>query len=147
MMEIVKYPDDRLNAICEPITDFNNELEDLFHKMKHAMIENNGIGLAAPQVGVLKRLMLVAPYNMLDPIAMVNPVITMKTELQEFAYESCLSIPNKTYLVGRPVMIDITFQGINGKEISLGDVTGLFARVIQHELDHLDGILINRGKT
>ena len=117
---------------------FDNEIATLIKNMVQAMKDHNGIGLAAPQIGVAKRVIAVEMKD--GPYILINPKITKYSLEKEKAEEGCLSVPKRYGDVERSECIE--YQGLlpNGNEVS-EKAEGLFARVIQHEIDHLDGIL------
>lgn len=115
-----------------------NELEALCRNMTATMLESDGVGLAAPQIGKNIRVAVVNTDE--GPICLINPKITKKSILKEWGEEGCLSVPDVFGQVKRHKKITCQYQDQTGKKINL-KAEGLFARVIQHELDHLDGIL------
>jgi len=109
--------------------------------MIEACREANGIGLAAPQIGKSIRLCIINLENVgLEPFALINPKIVKKSWKKNEMEEGCLSIPGVFGIVKRPAKIKVKAQNLNGEEKTF-DADGLLARVIQHEVDHLDGIL------
>jgi len=142
IVPILKAPNKRLSKPCEPVTEFDDYLgdfvQDLIETMHHAP---TGIGLSAPQVGLELRFMVIDVSKDRDnPIVFVNPVIS-STRGATKAVESCLSIPGVEVEVFRPKVIKVTAQRPNG-EFFKKKANGLLARVICHEVDHLNGILI-----
>ncbi|MGB9682207.1 MAG: peptide deformylase [bacterium] len=130
------YGDPVLRQKATPIKEIDRRIKRLARYMEEAMEKANGVGLAAPQVGVSERLIIV---KMKDSIILVNPVITyMDGEVLE--EEGCLSIPNIVGEVTRASKVRVRGIDITGKEIEL-EATDLAARAFQHEIDHLDGIL------
>jgi peptide deformylase len=105
------------------------------------MHDARGVGLAAPQVGSLRRLVVVMTGEDEPPIALVNPEITWRSEEEEADFEGCLSIGEVSVEVPRAVAIRVRAQDVEGNPVELAP-EGFVARVIQHELDHLDGVLI-----
>ncbi|MBZ0263428.1 peptide deformylase [bacterium] len=140
------YGDPVLRKPVEPIDTFDESLEEFAADMVHAMIEHDGIGLAAPQVGVSKSFIVIGlPVNADDPddrkiFTMANPEILEESEETVVMDEGCLSIPDITEEVERPEWIKLKFQDLKGEEYEI-EADGIFARVIQHEIDHLDGVL------
>lgn len=118
------------------ITDRTREL---IEDMKETLYDQNGVGLAAVQVGVLKRIILVDVSDEEDaePIVMINPVIK-ETEGEQEGYEGCLSVPGKTGMVKRPQRVVVEFQNENLESVTM-EGEGIFARCVCHECDHLDG--------
>ena len=142
ILGVRKIGDPILKQRCEPFS--NSEIEDhdslirLITDMANVMNESGGIGLAANQIGVSKRILVIDVGTML---AMINPIIW---EFKDWAEdeEGCLSIPGKMYNVKRATWIKIKFTNIYGQEHEIVVDDPILARVIQHEVDHLDGILI-----
>ncbi len=136
------YGDPVLRTKAEPLSDFNDALEDLIERMKEDMYDEDGIGLAAPQIGESVRLIITDhTAGEQEPMVFVNPEITWFSEEKSDYDEGCLSIPGINVLINRPSSISVKAQDIEGKEFVLDHIEGLLARVIQHEIDHLDGIL------
>jgi len=127
------------------------EMQKFFDDMIAAMNANNGLGLAANQVDVPKRVFVMNTKD--GPIAVINPKISKKSLLKEVDEEGCLSIPGVFGLVRRHKRLTLTGLNRQGKKITI-EASGLFARVVQHEVDHLDGVLftdrtkkITKGET
>lgn len=127
-----------LRKKAEPVADFDKKLQKLAKDMEMAVNKANGVGLAAPQVGISKRIFLAKINNRF--IVMVNPEITSFSFDTIVMEEGCLSLPDRWGMVRRPREVIIKFQDLSGKEMKL-ELEGLEARIVQHELDHLDGIL------
>lgn len=147
VLPIVTYNDSVLREKAEPIEEITDELREFIDDMFETMYNSEGVGLAAPQVGVLKRIFVIDADNMVDeeeeeygPIAFINPVIVEKKGRQVPLDEGCLSIPDVKDTVVRPEGIVVRYKDENFEDQEL-DVAGWMARVIQHEYDHLDGIL------
>lgn len=139
-MELVFYPDDRLRQICERVDIFDERLQELALGMIKMMHKRRGIGLAAPQVGVLLRLIVVCPTCVVgEEYVLVNPEVAPFTRM-EVREEGCLSLPGVFACVERPARIFCRAQNIYGERIEF-EADGLLARVIQHEVDHLNGVL------
>jgi peptide deformylase len=134
-MKIVTAPARALRITAQRVTLFDDSLRELVRDMHVAMVSANGVGLAAPQVGVSSRV-IVTPAGVL-----VNPIILEKSLETKRAKEGCLSIPGKQVIVERPSSIRLQWQDIEG-EFHEDTLVGHGARVICHEIDHLDGILI-----
>jgi peptide deformylase len=132
------YPDAVLRQKAEPVKDMNGEVDSLIKAMRYMMVKNRGIGLAAPQVGVLQQIIIADIGEGL--LSLANPVILHK-EVQDSMIEGCLSLPDTEVDVSRNQVITVASIDSEGEEIAK-DWTGLMARVIQHEIDHLKGILI-----
>ncbi|MBW9169784.1 peptide deformylase [Clostridium estertheticum] len=138
--EILQYGDKRLNSICEKVGKVDRKILNLVDDMMDTLYEGNGIGLAAPQIGVLKRVVLIdLGEEEGEPIVIINPRITAQSG-NEKDYEGCLSYVGYEGEVYRPT--DVTVVGINikGKPVTY-NATGLLARAFCHEIDHLDGIM------
>lgn len=136
---IVKYPNEVLEKECSQVTVFDKELGILLDDMYETMIEADGVGIAAPQVGVASRVAIVDFGEGQDPIEMVNPELVLY-EGAETDIEGCLSFPGIFGEVERPDHVKIKAQERDGSWYEL-EAEGYEARAILHELDHLDGIL------
>jgi len=137
-LEIRKFPDRVLREKCQPIIEISEREKKLFAKMLFTMKHYNGIGLAAPQIGILDRLIVACIEE--EPIMLANPEI-VDAKSCEIMIEGCLSIPDVSVEVERP--FEIIAKGLNGKgEVIELKASGLLARVLQHEIDHLNGKLI-----
>lgn len=140
--EIVKYPDPILQRATEKITEFNEELRTLADDMFESMYKAQGIGLAAPQIGVSKRITVIDLSNRENPddkIVLVNPEIIEKAGKQ-YAEEGCLSLPDVREKVSRAARVKVRAQNLEGEWFEM-EGTELLARAFQHEIDHLDGVL------
>ncbi len=124
-----------------PVEVFDDALRDEVATMMELMHSARGVGLAAPQLGRLRRLIVIDPFEDEPPLALVNPRIVWHSDEQEVADEGCLSIGEIVVPVTRPVGIRVQAQDVAGEVVEL-QIDGFGARVIQHEIDHLDGILI-----
>ncbi|MDE7220634.1 MAG: peptide deformylase [Oscillospiraceae bacterium] len=135
---IVTQGDDRLKKKCRPVTDFNKRLHDLLDDMKETLAEAQGVGLAAPQVGVLRRAVVIVDDedNMLE---LVNPEI-VKQSGEQTGPEGCLSVPGKWGMVTRPSVVSIRYQDRYGEWFE-AEGEDLMARCFCHEIEHLDGHL------
>lgn len=141
MLKILTVPNPILTTKAEPIKQINREILGLVPEMIKACRKANGIGLAAPQVGKSIRLCIVNLEHLgLAPFALINPKITKKSWKKVELEEGCLSIPGVYGIVRRPKKIRVKAQNSHGQEDEF-ETDGLLARVIQHEIDHLDGIL------
>lgn len=132
--------DEILSKACKPVkemTEKNNELiEDMFETMYHA----EGVGLAAPQVGILKRIAVVdVTEDMSQPIVLINPSVVY-TEGEQRGSEGCLSVPEKVGIVTRPNIVHVKALDKNMKQVTIKG-EGLLARALIHEIEHLDGHL------
>jgi peptide deformylase len=140
---IVKYGQDLLEKVSEPVAEFNGNLEKLVADMFETMYAANGVGLAAPQIGISKRLAVIDVSNGQDAkakLVLANPVVlsTDGNELRE--EEGCLSLPDFRANTSRPERATVRFQDIRGTEVTRSG-QGLLARAFCHEIDHLNGIL------
>lgn len=141
MLKIVTAPDPMLREVCEPCEVGDRELKRLAKQMGKVMYKNNGCGLAAPQVGVLKRLVVVDCDEERDPanlIVLVNPVLMDAWGEPEEAGEGCLSCPGITVPVTRKPWVRVRYFDLDGDEWEI-ESDGLLGRCLQHEIDHLDG--------
>ncbi|MBL4768876.1 MAG: peptide deformylase [Rhodobacteraceae bacterium] len=141
-LEIVKWPDARLTTVCDPVAP-GDDLGVLIRDMFDAMYDANGRGLAAPQVGVLKRLFVMDcswKIGEKSPIACINPQIVEQSVQVETVDEGCLSIPGILIAVARPDWVVLSWTNSDGDAQSQRQ-EGPEARIVQHELDHLDGIV------
>lgn len=129
-----------LRQKSKPVKEIDRSICDLIDQMTDIMEQELGAGLAAPQVGILKRIILVRFSNN-DIVPFINPVILKRSSEKDIVEEGCLSIPDQLVNVKRPVYIRIRSLDIEGDIIEC-DLEGLDARIFQHELDHLNGILI-----
>jgi len=139
---IVKYPEPVLSQPGEPVTDFDAKLAKLAEDMFETMYAAQGIGLAAPQVAVSKRLTVIDLSQGKEPdkkIVLVNPEIIVR-EGRQYEEEGCLSIPEIREKVVRAAKVRVRAQDLKGKWFEL-DGDELLARAFQHEIDHLDGVL------
>lgn len=132
------FPDKVLRTICQPVETFDSALRDIAEEMLSLMRRHSGIGLAAPQVGLEKRLFVCGIESQF--IALANVQVQESAQTGELG-EGCLSLPGVAVMVTRPERIRVSGYDIHGKRKSFA-ATGLWARVIQHELDHLNGVLI-----
>lgn len=157
ILEILKYPDPRLREKSEPVTEFGPELKKLADDMLETMYAENGIGLAAPQVGELKQMLVIdctprdrkgraaredmteLEAKIVQPLIIINPKIVRKEGKTTFE-EGCLSIPSFFDTVERANLIELEYQDITGKTCRL-TTDGTLAVVVQHEMDHLAGEL------
>jgi len=136
--ELKIYPDSVLRGLSHSVVDIDNEVRELINEMKYIMYKHNGIGLAAPQVGILKRVIIADIGEGL--LALANPVIRRGTG-QDNLVEGCLSLPGIGVDVRRNQKVSVTGVNLGAEEIKL-ELSGLLARVVQHEIDHLNGVLI-----
>lgn len=130
-----------LRTPAREVSDFDEVLEAQARQMVEAMRRHGGVGLAAPQVGICRRLVVVAPRNSEEVLALVNPKLTEHSAETQTDTEGCLSIPGLSIEVERPLAVRIEAQDLAGDHVDLA-ATGRAARILQHELDHLNGRLI-----
>ena len=135
--KIVEIGDDILRKKSKPVTEFDEKLGQLLDDMKQTLAKENGVGLAAPQVGVLKRVVVLCDAG--DYIELVNPVVYKESGRQENV-EGCLSIPRQYGITSRPRKVTVKALDRHGNEIKVTG-TELLARGLCHEIDHLNGIL------
>ena len=152
LLSIVEIPDPRLRLVCEPVEAVDDEVRTLVADMFETMYAAHGIGLAASQVGVIRRVMVVdlqereteeedaKPEAKRDPRAFINPEILSASEELSVYEEGCLSIPEYYEEVERPARVRIRFTDLDGN-VHEEDAEGIFATCIQHEIDHLNGVL------
>ena len=139
IMEIVKIGDDVLREKCTPVKEFDSSLKMLPDAMLDELLEADGVGLAAPQIGIAQRFFVVDIRDG-KRYVFINPEI-VETSMEKGPYEEgCLSIPGVYHDVIRPLRVKIQARDAKGKLFNL-DADGMLARVIQHEYDHLDGKL------
>lgn len=131
--------DEILRKKSKPVEVVDEKIKELVEDMIETMHKFDGVGLAAPQVGVLKRVVVIDLYDGNEPYVLINPEI-IKTKGEQEVDEGCLSFPNKFAKVIRPAEVTVKTLDINGKEHKIKG-KGLLAQAISHELDHLNGIL------
>ena len=136
---IVKDPDPVLREVAKEVTKFNDNLKKLLKDMAETMYDAEGVGLAAPQIGISKRVIVVDVGDENGLVEMVNPVI-VEQEGEQLGPEGCLSIPNLNGEVRRADRIVVEGQNSGGEKLIV-KASGYFARAFQHEIDHLNGIL------
>ena len=142
ILKVVKYPEPVLSEPGEPVTEFDSELKKLVDDMFETMYASQGIGLAAPQVAVSKRVTVIDLSQGKDPeqkLILVNPEITFR-EGKQYEEEGCLSFPEIREKVQRASKVKIRAQDLKGKWFEM-DGEELLSRAFQHEIDHLDGML------
>ena len=134
---IVTFGDDVLRKVCRTQLTFDERLWTVLDDMKDTVKKEQGAGLAAPQVGVLRRVAVVDVEE--GYFELINPVITSQKG-EQTGWEGCLSVRGKSGVVSRPMKVTVCFQDRKGEKYVL-KAKGFFARAICHELDHLDGVL------
>ena len=136
--EVREMGDPILNKVCKEVKEVNERTLELIDDMFDTMYETNGVGLAAPQVGILKRIVVIDTTGE-DPVLMINPRI-IETSGEQSGWEGCLSVPGKYGMVTRPNYVKAVAYNENMEEFTI-EGTELMARAICHELEHLDGHL------
>ncbi|MBQ5348140.1 MAG: peptide deformylase [Ruminococcus sp.] len=139
LREIVEKGDDVLNKKCREVVKFDDRLAMLIDDMTDTLHDSGGVGLAAPQVGMLRRVVVIEVDPEQGVIELVNPEI-IETSGRQVGLEGCLSLPGKWGIASRPYRVTVKAQNRNGEEFTVSG-EGLLARAFCHELDHLDGIL------
>lgn len=140
-LEIRKFKAPILRKRAEEVEEITPEIQELVFGMAEVMRENKGIGLAAPQVGALKKIIVVqTDLRSSKIVALVNPKIIRKSREKEKGEEGCLSFPNLFLEIKRAKEIEVEALNLNEKPIRI-KASGFLARALQHEIDHLDGIL------
>jgi peptide deformylase len=140
LAQIRQWPDAALRMKARPVEELDDELRSLVERMKLLMQDANGIGLAATQVGILRRLFVFQPDED-EVLAVVNPEIVERSDETEIAEEGCLSIQGVTVPVERSIEVTLVGTDENGGALRL-ELDGYAARCVQHETDHLDGVLM-----
>ena len=140
LRKILTDKEPALHKVCKPVTDFDAKLHKLLDDMTETLIESGGVGLAAPQVGILRRVFLVdVGLNGEDILECINPEI-LETEGEQEGAEGCLSVPGRYGLVKRPYWVKIRAQDRNGDWFE-AEGEEIIGRCFCHEYDHLDGIV------
>ena len=129
--------DEKLEKVCRPVKEITDRERELVRDMLDTMYDANGVGLAAPQVGILKRIVVIDIGE--GPVVMINPEI-LETSGEQTGQEGCLSLPGQAGVVTRPNYVKVRATDENGEEYEL-EGPELMARAICHECDHLDGIM------
>jgi peptide deformylase len=141
---IVLLGDPVLRDEARPVDSFDPELESLVEDMFETMYHAEGVGLAAPQIGISRRVLVVDVRDEESPeagrFALVNPEVVESSSVTEKATEGCLSIPGLEDVVSRPASVEVRGYDPSGREVTVA-ADGLLARALQHEIDHLDGVL------
>ncbi len=139
---ILIHPDPRLKRLCDPIAEITPDLARLADDMLETMYAAPGVGLAAPQVGVTKRMLVMdcvkEPGAAARPMVLVNPVVTWASEDVSIYEEGCLSIPDQYAEIERPAEVRVRWTGLDGTEQE-EQFAGLWSTCVQHEIDHLEG--------
>ena len=140
-----RYPAEILGSAARPIEEIDDSVRRLVEKMTDIMLENKGVGLAGPQVGESCRVVIVHPPSADgeprgDPHVLINPEVEERIGPEVSGEEGCLSIPGIYEMVKRPERVRARALDLEGNAVEL-DVDGMFSRILQHEIDHLDGVL------
>lgn len=147
MLKIVKVPDPILTKKTALIKKIDEEILNLVNEMIAACRKADGIGLAAPQIGKSIRLCIINLEHLgLPPFALVNPIITKKSFKKVEMEEGCLSIPGVFGMVKRPESVTVEAMNLDGTKHKF-NAEGMLSRVVQHEIDHLDGVLFTSKMT
>lgn len=139
MREILKFGDEVLRKKCRPVTNFDERLSSLLDDLAETLEKSDGVGLAAPQIGILRRVAVVNVRDKRGTIELVNPEI-IEEKGNQVGNEGCLSAPNEWCQVERPNRVIVKAFDRHGNEFTISG-TELLARALCHEIDHLDGIL------
>ena len=141
---ILIHPDPRLKTVADPVPAITDEIRRLADDMLETMYDAPGIGLAAPQIGQMSRLLVMdaakEDEETARPMVLVNPAVTWSSEARSVYEEGCLSIPEQFAEVERPAEVEVRWLGLDG-ETHTERFDGLWATCVQHEIDHLDGRL------
>jgi len=142
VLKIIKYPDSLLREKCLPVDNISKEVYKLVDDMIETMLKEDGLGLAANQVGSLSRIILINTSSQEDkpePVAMINPVI-LNQEGSVIEEEGCLSFPELYLKIGRPERVRVHTKNLYSEDL-VYEADGIMARAILHEIDHLNGIV------
>ena len=140
LRKILTDEEPALHKVCKPVTSFDNKLVKLLDDMAETLVDSGGVGLAAPQVGILRRVVLVdVGEEESEILELINPEM-VETDGEQYGPEGCLSVPGKYGLVKRPYYAKVRAQDRNGEWFE-AEGEELIARCFCHELDHLDGIV------
>lgn len=141
LRQICKRGDEVLSQKSKPVLEINDKIRELVQDMKETMANDDGVGLAAPQIGILRRLFVCTPYvpESDEALVFINPEIISQEGSQE-SWEGCLSVPGYFGKVNRPMSVKVKAQDLDGK-LREYEFSGFAATVFCHENDHLDGIL------
>ncbi|SHJ69693.1 peptide deformylase [Hathewaya proteolytica DSM 3090] len=137
--KILTFDEPQLHKKCEKVKTIDNHILEIIEDLKDTLYNSDGVGLAAPQIGELHRIVLIDMRDGSEPILILNPKIISQSGTVT-GYEGCLSYPGYTGEVVRPKAVTVFGNDVNGKKVSY-KATGMLARCFCHELDHLDGIV------
>ena len=144
--EIVIAPDDRLRTVCEPVETIDEDVKKLAKRMAKAMYKYEGCGIAAPQVGDLRRIVVIdcewggEKGDKKNPIFLINPEIVEASEEKAVGSEGCLSVPGVSFDIERSTSVVVRAYDLEGRLMQYEAATNLFCVCLQHEIDHLNGI-------
>lgn len=140
---VVRYPDPVLRRVAEPVTEFDADLRRIVEAMFDRMIKSKGVGLAAPQVGISKRILVLNPTGErgAEDLVLINPELLARTGKDDLYEEGCLSFPSIYAEVKRPDLCTVRYQDADGATHER-QFDGFTSRIIQHEHDHLEGVLL-----
>jgi peptide deformylase len=141
LAQVRQYPDPVLRMRAREVEDDDADVGRLAERLTHLLKDANGLGLAATQIGVLRRVFAFLPDSEQEPVIVVNPSFTATSEERESDTEGCLSLQGVVIPVERHVSLTLEGKDVEGNDLLL-ELEGLPARIAQHELDHLDGVLI-----
>jgi peptide deformylase len=141
LANVVKFGDPVLKSVASPVVSFGPALRAEIERMIAIMRDGMGVGLAATQLGILRRLLVFQTSSDSEPAALVNPVVEWLSDEGSLAEEGCLSLPRVSMDVERPLHVRVSGRDGEGEPVEI-TASGLEARVLQHEIDHLDGVLI-----
>ena len=143
MLEVRIYGDPVLRKTAEPVKTFDDDLKNIVAEMIESLREEDGVGLAAPQVGAPLRIVVIdTTGGEKEPLVLINPEITESSEEMVTAEEGCLSVPGISLSISRHSQVTVKALDLQGKEFTITNADGLLARALQHEIDHLNGIMI-----
>ncbi|OUS24158.1 peptide deformylase [Thalassotalea sp. 42_200_T64] len=141
ILNILRFPDERLRTVAVDVTEVTDDTKKIIEDMFETMYEENGVGLAATQVNIHQRIVVMdTSDDKSEPIVLINPVITKKSGDLMINEEGCLSVPGQYAKVERNTQVSVTALDKQGEQFSI-DAEELLAICIQHELDHLNGVL------
>ena len=141
LAQVVKFGDPVLKSAASPVAEFGPELSAEVERMVAIMRDGMGVGLAATQLGILRRILVFQAGPDSEPTALLNPTVEWLSDEVVVAEEGCLSLPRVAMDVERPLHVRLAGRDVEGEKMTL-EASGLEARVLQHEIDHLDGVLI-----
>ncbi|MFC1771445.1 peptide deformylase [Candidatus Margulisiibacteriota bacterium] len=139
VLPILTIPNPVLKQLTEKVLEFNNDLKELVQDMFDTVADAGGVGLAGPQAGILERIIIVSFEG--RKLVFINPEITWAGDEMVLAEEGCLSCPGRTIVIKRPDEIKVTAQDIKGEPFTI-KLKDWISRIVQHEIDHLNGVLI-----